>query len=196
MLGSAVKLSPCQILVERVISKIFSHLKCDVILTDRLRSLFTLKLWRMGKSVSSLGGTARLKIYKKWKTTKWTIQLHQNEIVPISSGNKRKTENENVILQSKRKKICKAEDDLKLANKKLKEVTNQYQALKKSCKTLSAALKEKTDKAIKTSQHRAKNHGNYVQSSTKKLKQKKQYKTLAQHFHLQKMRISSPSKLN
>ena len=74
--------------------------------------------------------------------------MHQNEIVPISSGNKRKTENENVILQSKRKKICKAEDDPKLANKK-------FQALKKSCKTLSAALKENTDKAIKTSKHRA-----------------------------------------
>ena len=43
------KLSPCQVAVERVISKVFSHYICDVIITDRLLSVFTLKLWRMGK---------------------------------------------------------------------------------------------------------------------------------------------------
>ena len=53
-------------------------------------------------------------------------------------------------------KISKAEKDLELANKKLKEITNQYQALKKSCKTLSTVLKYTTDKDVISSQSRAK----------------------------------------
>ena len=130
----SLKLSPCQLAVERVISKSFTHHKCDVIITNRLRSLFTLKLWRMGKLISSSGGTARNKIYEKWKASKWTVHLYENEVV---STKKKKTENENVIIQSKRRKISKAEEDLKVANKKLKEITNQYQTLKKSCNSLS-----------------------------------------------------------
>lgn len=94
----------------------------------------------MGKLVSSSGGTARNKIYEKWKASKWTVHLYENEVV---STKKRKTENENVIIQSKRRKIFKAEEDLKVANKKLKEITNQYQTLKKSCNSLSKALKNK-----------------------------------------------------
>ena len=46
-------LCPSQAAVERVIAKIFCHSHCDVVITDRLRSLFTLKLWRMGKAIQS-----------------------------------------------------------------------------------------------------------------------------------------------
>ena len=55
----------------------------------------------MGKSLHFLGGTARSKTYEKWKATKWTVELHENEVV-LPSGSKRKLRNENVILESKK----------------------------------------------------------------------------------------------
>ena len=45
---SCVQLSSCQLVVERVIVKLFTHPKCNVVITDRLRSIFTIKLWHMG----------------------------------------------------------------------------------------------------------------------------------------------------
>ena len=44
-------LSHNQLLVERVIFKTFTQYRCDVIITDRLRSLFTNKLMRMGRAL-------------------------------------------------------------------------------------------------------------------------------------------------
>lgn len=112
--SSTPRLSPCQVAVERVISKVFSHYKCDIIITDRIRSLFTLKLWRMGKSYCSLGSTARSKILEKWKKTVWTVELHEGEVIP--SNKKRKSGNENEIIQAKKLKVAKDTEDLKIAN--------------------------------------------------------------------------------
>ena len=102
-------LSPCQLAVERVIVKLFTHHKCQVVITDRLRSLFTTKLWRMGKLLCSLGGKARSKVYSKWAESKWTIQLYENEIIQ-RFGSKRK--HENVVLLSSKKRLTEVEDDL------------------------------------------------------------------------------------
>ena len=65
-------LCPSQAAVERIIAKVFCHSHCDVIITERLRSLF---LWRMGKGLEGLGGTARKKQFDKWKDSKWIIDL-------------------------------------------------------------------------------------------------------------------------
>ena len=46
-------LAPKELAVERIITKVFSKLHSDVIVTDRLRSLFVSKLSRMGKSIQS-----------------------------------------------------------------------------------------------------------------------------------------------
>ena len=47
-----------QLCTERVIVKLFTHYKCDIVITDRLRSLFTSKLTRMGKAIQTQGGPA------------------------------------------------------------------------------------------------------------------------------------------
>ena len=44
-------LSSDRLAIERVIAKVFAKYQCDVIVTDRLRSLFTSKLYRMGKAI-------------------------------------------------------------------------------------------------------------------------------------------------
>ena len=128
-----------QMAVERVICKVFTHYRCDVIITDRIRSFFTVKLWRMGKAFQSSGGRVRGKLLEKWKKTKWVVELKEDEIVL-----RRKRKSDNVIVQSP--KIAKLEQDVKVANKKLKDISNQYKALEKSCRTLSTALKTKEGK--------------------------------------------------
>ena len=43
------RLSPCQLAVERVIVKTFTHYKIPLDVSDSIRASFKLKLWRMGK---------------------------------------------------------------------------------------------------------------------------------------------------
>lgn len=69
-LPTETPLSTNQVLVERVICKVFTRYHCDVVITDRLRSLFTSKLWRMGSALQRLGGSGRAKLMQKWKDTK------------------------------------------------------------------------------------------------------------------------------
>jgi len=91
-----------QQLIEQIIYKTFAHHKCDVVITDRLRSLFTNKLCRMGKTMHKLGGRGRAQQTEEWKQTKWVIDLKQGEIVPRSK--KRKRENVLICNQVKRLK--------------------------------------------------------------------------------------------
>ena len=132
-------LSSNQLCIERVIVKVFNRYHCDVIITDRLRSLFTSKLWRMGKSLQALGGTGRAKQIKKWKDTKWTVELRRNEII---SGRKRKPDNVLIGQPGNYKEKCaKLEGELKEADKKLKVVTNQMKTHEDSSKKVLSALK-------------------------------------------------------
>ena len=50
--------TPKQQAVERVIVKAFVHHRCDAIITDRLRAMFTSKLWRMSQAIRD-GGDRR-----------------------------------------------------------------------------------------------------------------------------------------
>ena len=126
-----------QLLVERVIAKVFTRCHCDVVITDRLRSLFTSKLWRMGKALQALGGTGRARQLQKWKDTKWSIELHDKEIIHLN----RKRKSDNVLVHSSKLKYAKVESELKESKKKLKDMTNEVQILNRSNKKLSQALK-------------------------------------------------------
>lgn len=128
---SSKSLSPSEAAIERV----FRHYHCDVIITDRLRSLFTLKLWRMGKAIHGLGGTARSKKCEQWRESKWLLELYSDEII-LPSNCKVKHENR-VVLQAKKTKL---EENLDAANKKFLDLTKRYKTLQKSCKELSNSL--------------------------------------------------------
>ena len=82
---NAESLAPKELAVERIITKVFSKLHSDVIVTDRLRSLFVSKLSRMGKSIQSLGGRQRSLLLEKWRGTNWSIELTNAEIVPLAN---------------------------------------------------------------------------------------------------------------
>ena len=90
-----------QLLIERVICKTFTHHRCDVIISDRLRSLFTNKIFRMGKAMHALGGRGRAKQIEQWKETNWPVQLNECKIVPKS----KKLKAENVLIQNQVKKL-------------------------------------------------------------------------------------------
>lgn len=101
------KISDCeslsfnQLCTERVIVKLFTHYKCDVVITDRLRFLFTSKLTRMGKSIQVQGGPGRKKVLEKWRESYWLLELKKNEIVPPS----RKRKPDNLIVKSCKKSV-------------------------------------------------------------------------------------------
>ena len=126
-------LCPSRAAIERVIVKVFCRSHCDVVITDRLTSLFSLKLWRMGNAIQGLGGLARKRLYDKWKDSKWLIELVNEEIV-LPHNCKVKPDNNNVILQSKKIKL---EDQINAANEKLRDITNNYTALEKASKESS-----------------------------------------------------------
>ena len=134
-LPADLSLSSNQLSVERVIAKVFTRYHCDVIISDRLRSLFTSKLWRMGKSIQGLGGTGRANKISKWKDTSWTVELQDTEIVKHAGRNR------SILIQSDKKKCIKLKSDLEESQKKLKDVTNQLNLLEKSTAKLSSALK-------------------------------------------------------
>ena len=122
-----------QLLIDRVIFKTFAHHPCNFVITDRLRSLFTCKLSRMGRTMHKLGGSGRESQIKTWKESKWELNLHPPEIVPKT----RKRKAENILSQSQVKKIAQLQKDLKSYEQTLKETNLQLrkaeEANKKTC---------------------------------------------------------------
>ena len=141
-ISDAMKLTPCQLALERLIVKIFNKYRCDVIITDRVRTLFSSKLWRMGKALQGLGGTGRSKLLHRWR---WIVKLQIEE----SSSRKRKPDHISTVSSNAAKIKCsKLESELNECKKELKEKTNQLNSLEKSNKTLcefcSLSKKEET----------------------------------------------------
>ncbi len=101
-------LSHNQLLVEKVICKTFNHCKCDVVISDRFRSLFTNKLLRMGRTMHKLGGRGRANQIENWKETNRSLILHPNEIVPRT----KKQKVEIFFVQAQAKKIGRLQEDL------------------------------------------------------------------------------------
>ena len=126
----ALTLSSSQLTLERLIVKVFNKYRCDVIITDRLRTLFDRKLRRMGRRLQSLGGTGRAKLIDTWKETGWTVDLKPDEIVT----RKRKADH---LVTRNREKVAKVDE----LNKKLNDLTNQVSSLENTNKELASALK-------------------------------------------------------
>ena len=116
-------LSHNQLLVERVIFKTFTQYKCDVVITDRLRSLFTNELMRMGRALQKQGGRGRADQIEKWKKTTWSLVLEPNKIIPRS--NKRKAEN--IFVQTQVKKTARLQENLKSYQQSLNDVNIKLQ---------------------------------------------------------------------
>ena len=84
-----------QLCIERVMVKLFTHYHCNVVITDRLRSIFSSKLMRMGKAIQTRGGKERTKLLNKWKESKWVLELKENEFIVLN----RKRKHDNPVVQ-------------------------------------------------------------------------------------------------
>ena len=121
-------------------AKLFIHYHCNVVITDWLRSIFSSKLMRMGKAMQTCGGKERTMLLTKWKESKWVLEFKENEfIVP-----NRKRKPDNPIIQSCKRQYETLEQTIKDTNRKLKDLTNELEAVKKSNKKLSKALNNKS----------------------------------------------------
>ena len=72
-----------QLAIERVIRKTFTHYSIPLDISDKLRSTFKSKLWRMGKALAKLGGPKRSQQLKKWQEGKdsiWVLSVDEGEV--------------------------------------------------------------------------------------------------------------------
>ena len=100
----------------------------------------------MGRIMHKLGGRGRAKQIEKWKETKWTIHLNENEIVPKS----KKRRAENVFVQSQVKKIALLKENLESCQRSLKAAHKQIQQTEESSKRLSMSLSQNIPKHNKS----------------------------------------------
>ena len=141
-----ILLSHNQLLVERVICKTFTHYKCDVVISDHLRSLFTNKLMRMGRAMHKQGGRGRADQIDKWKETTWSLELHPNEIIPKTK--KRKAEN--IFVQSQVKKTARLQQNLENCQQSLKAANMKLQKVEEKHKQFVTSLGPKVTKHNKS----------------------------------------------
>lgn len=76
-------LTPRQILLERVITKVFAHYSIPLDITDNIRSTFKVKLWRIGKLYSKLGTKNRKTQLQTWKDGQdaiWKFTVGEAEV--------------------------------------------------------------------------------------------------------------------
>ena len=119
-------LSHNQLLVERVICKTFNHCKRDAVITDRLRSLFTDKLLRIGRTMHKLGGWGRAYQIEKWKEKTSHLQM---KLYPGQRNGKQKA---NIKLQKAQEKYKQLVTSLGPKVTKHNKSWSQYSAQYKS----------------------------------------------------------------
>lgn len=77
------KLTPAQLLFERVITKLFNHYEIPLQITDSIRAAVRSKLWRMGKRLLKCGGDKRQQQLTEWKEgneATWNFEVCGNEV--------------------------------------------------------------------------------------------------------------------
>ena len=127
-------LAPKERAINMVITKLFTKFHCNVRISKRLRSLFISKLYRMGKTLHSLGGSqGKTKTLDKWRETNWVVNLEGDEIIPYPN---KKGEKDSIVIVSSKTKCKKLKQNLKELDEKLKDVTNKCELLEESNKKL------------------------------------------------------------
>ena len=72
-------LTPTQLALERVISKVLTHYSIPLEITEDIRVAFKGKLYRMGVQLSKLGGKQRKQQLNSWKESVWSFTKSQTK---------------------------------------------------------------------------------------------------------------------
>ncbi len=121
-------LTQAQIALERVITKVFTKYAIPLEVTDRIRATFKTKLWRMGRTLSKLGGTKRQQQLQKWQEGKdsiWSLSIDPVEAARQLMKRKRHVEVQLEREVNKRHKIESEIKALKLEARSLHKVTRK-----------------------------------------------------------------------
>lgn len=123
-------LTPVQLLIERVITKVFNHYSIPLTVTDPIRATFRSKLWRMGKKLSTLGGTSREEQLRRWKASIWSLKVDSDEVLRQLRKRTRQTEHQLECEVSKRRRAEEEVKSLKSEVKKLKKTHDENWKIK------------------------------------------------------------------
>ena len=104
---SSADFTPVQLLYERIITKVFKHYEVSLEITDEIRSAVKVKLWRMGKLYSKLGGKNRQKKLAQWKegASVWNLVINESEVNQQLLKRKRNAETKLEEESIKRRKL-------------------------------------------------------------------------------------------
>ena len=104
---SSADFTPDQLLYERIITKVFKHYEVSLEITDEIRSAVKVKLWRMGKLYSKLGGKNRQKKLAQWKegASVWNLVINESEVNQQLLKRKRNAETKLEEESIKRRKL-------------------------------------------------------------------------------------------
>lgn len=90
-------LTPVQLLTERVITKVFNHYSIESIpldINDSIRATFWTKLWRIGRKLSTLGGTSCDDQLQWWRASIWSLKIESTEVLRQLCKQARQTEHQ------------------------------------------------------------------------------------------------------
>ena len=119
--SSGASISP-KTAIEHVIMKVFTECGITVAISEKIRVMFRSKLWRMGQTLSKLGGTKRLNQLEKWKSTSWSFSIDLREINEELTSHKHKEQ-----LENEKCKRQKMEESLKQEVKSLRATTKKQE---------------------------------------------------------------------
>lgn len=124
--------------IERVIAKTFFDHDITVAISDKIRSVFRSKLWRMGQCLSKLGGSKRQQQVNEWKDTIWPLTI--------------KVPGAGMLLHQKRR----LEERLEKETSKRQKLEAESSSLKKQVLSMGKVSKNqaKTIVALKTGKSR------------------------------------------
>ena len=116
-------LPPTQLVLERVITKVFYHYAIPLDISDPIRATFRSKLWRMGSSLSKLGGPRRTQQVGKWREpgSIWSLDVNSKEVCKQLLKRKHDVEAQLRSEVTKRRKIEESVHTLKEEVKTLQE---------------------------------------------------------------------------
>ena len=73
-------LTPTQLALERVITKVFNHYSVSLEITTDICTAFKWKLYRMGIQLSKLGGKQRKQQLNNWRELVWNLTISDQEV--------------------------------------------------------------------------------------------------------------------
>ena len=107
--------------LQHVIIKTINYYSIPTEISEAMLRTFKAKLWRMGNTLSKMGGYKRMETIESWKDKEWKLEIDVSEVKYDEI--KRKFETKLEKEKEKRKKLEQEITTLKNANKKL---TKQY----------------------------------------------------------------------